>query len=342
MAPYTLAEVDSMEIAIVVTDEIDQFSHSQYDGVKQVGSMSQIPMDPLRPNDHRHGANAEMKMSNICCGAFGFSAAITVTKDNKKHTLLFDTGPEEDVWERNAMRMRLNAGAIEHILLSHWHRDHSGGLLRAVSMINAQKDASQPKVIVDVHPDRPEFRGIATPLGDIFSMEANPTFDAIRQAGAVIVKEDQVHTVLEDTFLISGSIPRTTAYETGIRGGVRFDEGTSQWVSDSQILDERLVMCNVKGKGLVVFTGCSHAGVINTALHAQELGGDNPLYTIVGGYHLADAPTEKLESTMADMKKLRPQVLMPGHCTGWRFKFLINQEMPTRLVPCFSGSRYVI
>ena len=92
----------------------------------------------------------------------------------------------------------------------------------------------------------------------------------------------------------------------------------------------------------MVFTGCSHAGIINVARHAKNLGGDVRLYTIVGGYHLADAPTEKLESSMADLKKLDPAVLMPGHCTGWRFKFMINQEMPSRLVPCFSGSRYVI
>ena len=170
-----------------------------------------------------------------------------MTKGNKTHTLLFDTGPEEEVWERNATRLGLNAGVVEHILLSHWHRDHSGGLLKAISMINAQKDPSNPRVTVDVHPNRPEYRGVTSPLGQIISMEADPTFEAIKQVGGILAKEDQVHSVLDDTFLISGAIPRLTEYETGIRGGVRLDKGSSSWVPDPQISDERLVVCNVKG-----------------------------------------------------------------------------------------------
>ena len=76
MAPYNLEEVDSMEILIVATDEVDQFSHSQHAGVKQMGSLSQVPKVALESNDNRHGAAMEMKMSSICCGAMGFSALI--------------------------------------------------------------------------------------------------------------------------------------------------------------------------------------------------------------------------------------------------------------------------
>lgn len=90
----------------------------------------------------------------------------------------------------------------------------------------------------------------------------------------------------------------------------------------------------------MVFTGCGHAGIINTCRNALILGGGAPLYSVVGGYHLADADSAKLHATMYDLKKLKPSVLLAGHCTGWRFKCQVAREMPDCLVPCFSGSKY--
>jgi 7,8-dihydropterin-6-yl-methyl-4-(beta-D-ribofuranosyl)aminobenzene 5'-phosphate synthase len=96
------------------------------------------------------------------------------------------------------------------------------------------------------------------------------------------------------------------------------------------------------GKGLVVFAGCSHPGIVNICRHALEIGGGAPLYAVIGGFHLADGDAAKLEASIAGLKELKPQILMPGHCTGWRFKFKIEQEMPGCLVPCFSGTKYTL
>lgn len=104
------------------------------------------------------------------------------------------------------------------------------------------------------------------------------------------------------------------------------------------------------GKGIVVFTGCSHAGVVNTSRHALKLLNsdldDNenvPLHAIVGGYHLATTHDAKqIEPTVKDLKALNPDVLMPGHCTGWRAKFAIEKQMPGRLVPCTVGTKWVL
>ncbi|KAJ5619854.1 hypothetical protein N7510_003838 [Penicillium lagena] len=342
MPAYNLQEVDSLEIQVVVNDEVDQFSHSPNALVQHKGSLGGIKTVPIPDPESRGGASEELKMSQICCGALGFSAVVTVTKGESTHTLLFDTGPEEDVWERNCTRLGLDAGAIEHIHLSHWHRDHSGGMLKAISIINGQKAPSKPKVVVDLHPDRPAYRGVKSPTGGIISLEADPSFNAIEAAGAVLVKSDKVHSILDGTFLVSGEIPRVTDYETGMQRAVRFMPETKEWVTDMAITDERLVMCNLKGKGLVVFTGCSHAGVVNVARHAKELGNGAPLYSIVGGYHLADADPEKRKKSMDDLKALDPKLLMPGHCTGWKFKNLISQELGSRLVPIFAGTHYTL
>lgn len=266
--------------------------------------------------------------------------------------MLFDTGPEESAWRRNATRLRADIAAIEYIHLSHWHRDHSGGMLEALRMIRKAKMQKQntpnlkstsEDVMVDVHPDRPDYRGMTIPSGAIVSLEADPTFAEIEAAGGNLRKEDVSHTVLDDFFLVSGYIPRRTAYETGIRGALRFVSATREWISDESISDERMVICNLRGKGLVVFTGCSHAGVINVCRHALELGeGKVPLYGVVGGFHLADNRPDKLAASLADLKALEPQVLMPGHCTGWKFKFMVEQAMPAVLAPSFCGTSYTL
>ncbi|KAG8161967.1 hypothetical protein KVR01_007732 [Diaporthe batatas] len=347
MATHGLIEVDSVEIKVIVDNEVDPISPANNPAVQYPGYMQGVPLDSLPPEDHRSGAVAELKMGNICCGAHGLSLMITAKKGDMSHTMLFDTGPEESTWERNATRIRANIAAIEHIHLSHWHRDHSGGMLEAIRMINASKiergvSTRPPKVVVDLHPDRPDYRGMMTPAGTIVSLEADPEFDEIEEAGGALSKQSEVHPVLDGFFLVSGSIPRLTPYEVGIRGGMRFNETDGQWTSDETIADERMVMCNLKGKGLVVFSGCSHAGVINVSKHAVELGQGIPLYGVVGGFHLSDNHPEKLANSLADLKSLGPKVLMPGHCTGWKFKFLIEQSMPGVLAPSFCGSTYTL
>lgn len=347
----TLVEVDSLTIHAIVNDEIDQISPSPHPGVKHPQSFTGAPLTSLADGVRRGGATKEMRMDTLCCGAHGLSLLITATKGGKSHTLLFDAGPEEAVWERNISRLGLDAGAIETIVLSHWHRDHSGGMLSAIRMVEAAKTkaSSSPetatttkKVVADLHPDRPDYRGVM--VHEPISLEPDPSFEEMEQAGATVFKSSEPHTVLDDMFLVSGSIPRETTYEGGIRGGIRLDSATGQWEKDELIMDERLVMCNLKGKGLVVFTGCSHAGVVNVARHAMSLGGGGeggvPLYTVVGGYHLADASNEKMENSMRDLKALEPKVLMPGHCTGWRFKVRIENEMPGCMAPVFGGTRY--
>ena len=213
---------------------------------------------------------------------------------------------------------------------------------------------------VDLHPDRPDYRGFA--LGpNIVSFQADPTFEELEAAGGAIQKNDETHTILDNFFLISGEIPRQTAYENGIKGGMRYDSEEKDWFSDELISDERFLMCNLKGmisitvlfysgwsltcnpfpdKGLVLFTGCSHAGVVNCSRHAVDsLDGSVPLYAVVGGFHLATSTAADTESTVKDLQRLDPAVLLPGHCSGWRAKFAIEKYMPGSLVPCTVGAK---
>jgi 7,8-dihydropterin-6-yl-methyl-4-(beta-D-ribofuranosyl)aminobenzene 5'-phosphate synthase len=121
-------------------------------------------------------------------------------------------------------------------------------MLRAVkSITEARRQVQKTKpVTVDLHPNRPDFRGFQTP-DFVVSLEADPTFQEIESAGATVARRGDTHTVLDDMFLISGEIPRTTAYELGIRRGLRFDKEKGAWEEDTLIKDERFLMCNLKG-----------------------------------------------------------------------------------------------
>lgn len=97
-----------------------------------------------------------------------------------------------------------------------------------------------------------------------------------------MLKSDRPHTALDDFFLVSGEIPRETSYEDGIYGGLRFNEATMKWKEDTLIMEERYVMCNLKGKELVVFTCCGHAGIVNSCRDAVNLVQWNPI-VLCGG-----------------------------------------------------------
>ncbi|KAL2866992.1 cytochrome P450 [Aspergillus lucknowensis] len=334
-----LVEIDSLEAQIIIDNELDPMSTIAPDTVRVSGLMGHLAMGSPHHLKNRGDADRELQMEDICCSAHGLSILLTATKGDRKHAILFDAGPEEDAWERNVRRMRPDLSSVELVQLSHWHRDHSGGLLRAIRMINQAKKANglSEALVADLHPNRPDFRGFA--IGEnIISLQADPSFEEIEAAGAVVQKHDDAHTVLDDFFLISGEIPRRTSYETGLKNGLRFDKSDNEWTSDEAIVDERFIMCNVKDKGIVMLTGCSHAGVVNCTQYALELAGRTvPLHAVVGGFHLATSDTMQMESSIKGLLKMDPAVLLPGHCTGWRAKFTIEKQRPGMLVPCSKG-----
>ena|SRR6266498_4040182 len=129
-------------------------------------------------------------------------------------------------------------------------------MLRAIRMINEAKAhrGHQTPLTVDLHPNRPDFRGFVIPFAnglEYFSLEADPSFDEVEKAGASVAKNKEPHTVLDDMFLVSGEIPRVTPYEVGIRNGIRLNGSTKSWEKDELIMDERFLMCNLKGTELI-------------------------------------------------------------------------------------------
>ena len=118
-------------------------------------------------------------------------------------------------------------------------------------------------------------------------------------------------------FYLSGEIPRVTSYETGLQNHVRRN-AKGDWQADPLIMDERFLAVAVKGKGIVVFTACSHAGVVNVLTHARECFPDQKLYAVMGGFHLSGETERCIPETVRDIAGFNLTVIAPGHCTGWR------------------------
>jgi len=140
---------------------------------------------------------------------------------------------------------------------------------------------------------------------------------------------------------VSGEIPRVTPFERGLPGQHRRTLDGTGWELDELIMDERFVAVNVAGKGLIVFSACSHAGIVNVLKCAKATFGNIPLYGAVGGLHLSGSTERIIPDTVEALREFGLSVIAAGHCTGWRaMTALANTFGEGKLVPLAVGKRF--
>ena len=324
-------ELDELTITIVVDNTTDTLS-SISPGIPQLPEIAYLLGGV--PTGQHDGHDCVTTFDQLCVACHGFSALATARHDDQTATVLFDVGPYGDVWLANAERLAVDLSSIDVLFLSHWHWDHSGGITTVVAAIAAARAAAgRPPLVVDLHPDRPDQRGILTPFDNFAMLPPEPTFEAIEAAGGQVVTHADEHAV-SGLFVASGDIPRQTSYETGLAGHHTWRG--DQVTLDPEIHDERFLAANVRGRGTTVFTACSHAGVVNVGLEADDSVPDQPIDLLLGGYHLAGTTVEdRIDPTVRDLKELvDPRIVAPGHCTGWRAAAALVQRIrPDRLRP---------
>jgi 7,8-dihydropterin-6-yl-methyl-4-(beta-D-ribofuranosyl)aminobenzene 5'-phosphate synthase len=334
-------ELDELTVTIVVDNATDTLS-SISPGIPQLPEMAYL-LGSVPPSGQYDGHDCIVAFDHLCVACHGFSALATARHGDRTATVLFDVGPYGDVWLANAERLAIDLSSIDVLFLSHWHWDHSGGITSVVAAIAAARGgAGHAPLVVDVHPDRPDQRGILTPFDNFAMLPPDPTLDAIEAAGGRVEAHAEVHDV-GDLLLASGDIPRQTSYETGLTGHHtwRGDHVTL----DPEIHDERFLAAHVRGRGTTVFTACSHAGVVNVGLEARRLVPDQPVDLLLGGYHLAGTTVEdRIQPTVRDLAELvAPRIVAPGHCTGWRAAAALTDAFsPSGCAPSVVGTRYLL
>ena len=338
--PAGLEPLDELHLHVLVDNETDTLS-SVDSGIPQTPEGA-VLAQRLPTTTSPEGHTCVTVFDQLCVACHGFSVLVTGRRGDEHRTILFDVGPSPEVWLRNAERHAIDLSTIELVFLSHWHFDHSGGFPEVVAAIaRARAGAGLPAPVVDLHPDRPDQRGIKGPSGVFTMLPEEPTFEAIAAAGGVVETNGQPHLLAGGLFLASGEIPRITDYETGLIGHHSFRDGMAE--SDPLILDERFVTANVRGRGLAVLSACSHAGVVNACLGAGALVPDAAVDLVLGGYHLAGREMEdRIEATVRDLdERVGASIVAPGHCTGWRAKAALAERFaPGRYGPSVVGTRY--
>ncbi len=274
----------------------------------------------------------------LCCAQWGLSLLITVRRGDHVRTVLFDAGPEAYGVLRNAEKLGIDWGVVDAAVFSHGHWDHVGGMTAVLEQVREAKGGNA----VPVHVNKGMFvrRAMRLPAGEL-PMERVPPPADLEAAGGRVVMEEGPSLLAGGMVLLSGEIPRVTPYEKGLPGQVA-EQPDGTWVPDPWITDERWLAVDVKGLGAIVFSACSHAGIVNVLKDARERFGSTPLHGVMGGFHLSGAAWEAIiPETVADMAAFDLKAIVPGHCTGWRaVQKLVEAFGEDVVVPSAVGRRH--
>jgi 7,8-dihydropterin-6-yl-methyl-4-(beta-D-ribofuranosyl)aminobenzene 5'-phosphate synthase len=318
MGKVFLNEVDKAEISVIVDNYADLFLADS----ETVKRMRVLP--PGAP------------MSEP-----GLSYLIKVYSGSRTHTILFDTGISGTCLLHNANALASSKAVlkgeitakfedIEAVILSHGHFDHCGGLLHVLKTLNKRipvflhADAFVPRRVEIM----PEIKA------DLPAMDE----EAVATAGADIQKINIAGAIVSDLVMISGNIERKTDFEKGMPGAEAKIDGN--WLPDP-FHDDQGIAINIRGKGLVVVAGCSHAGIINTVEHMKNVSGINQVHCVMGGFHLSGQNESLIDPTINAMKKIDPDYVVPMHCTGWNAINRFAQEMAARFILNSVGATYI-
>ncbi|MCU0603726.1 MAG: MBL fold metallo-hydrolase [Desulfobacterales bacterium] len=310
-----LREVDQVEVLTLQDNYIDIAAH---DGTAVV----------QRPAS----ADASGRRVSILA-EHGFSAVVSLEVEGRTRRALFDFGfSPQGAWQ-NARTLGVNLAEIEAMVLSHGHMDHHGGLPAFAETLGRRG------VELVLHPAAlrgaryiklSEERRLQLPALDRERIEA---------AGVRVVPSPTPHPLLDGALLFLGEIPRRTDFEKGLLKA-RYEEGGAE--KFDPIEDDSAVVAHVRGKGLVVLSGCAHAGIVNTVAYAREVTGVEPIFVVMGGFHLTGEDFEPIiGDTTEALKAFDPRHIVPTHCTGRRASVHIEREMPDRFLLNMSGTKMV-
>lgn len=271
------------------------------------------------------------EIKNSLLAEHGFSALVTVTAGDSTRSILFDFGFSAHGAAFNARAMNLDLSVVEAAALSHGHLDHVGGMAELSGLIGRKG------VELVLHPEA--FRN---PRYIKFSEEFKVLFPpltraAVKDAGLSPVETSGPYSMLDDGIVFLGQIPRKIDFETGVPNFFYQKDGQETW---DDLSDDTAIVMNVRGKGLVIISGCSHSGIVNTVAYARQITGVDAVLAIMGGFHLSGPGMEEIvDKTTRGLKEFAPAYVIPTHCTGRYAMGVIEREMPGCFILNSTGTK---
>jgi 7,8-dihydropterin-6-yl-methyl-4-(beta-D-ribofuranosyl)aminobenzene 5'-phosphate synthase len=265
----------------------------------------------------------------------GLCAALTLHIDGVKRRLLLDSGLDPLVASHNADVLEFDLSYCESLISSHGHIDHAGGLLNIRNKMNTVQ-----RIPLVLHEDAFRNRLVKFQDGRTIHLPA-PDRSLLTEAGYDIIEKHSPSLWIGDRVLVTGEIPRTNSFEKGFPNHYsEIEEGKME--ADPLIKDDQAIILTVKDKGLVIITGCGHAGIINTLNYAKELTGEDRIYSVLGGMHLSGRLFEPIiPRTVEELERLKPKFVVPCHCSGLKAMTEIARKMPDAFIQNSVGTNYI-
>jgi len=312
--PVPVKAADRVEITVLMDNYIDAL----------LGNTDVVTRPVLRKGE-------EISRDTVVA-EHGLSMLVTVYRGGESHKVLFDTGHTETGVPHNLKLLGIDLSDIEAIVLSHAHMDHTGALYPIL------KDIARSMTLV-VHPGVFDFpRFLKWPDGRVDRFPNTLVREDLTKEGVKIFESRGPVSLAKGLIVVTGEIERKTIFEKGfpLAKMVRNGEMVPDPISDDQSL-----VVHLKGKGLVVISGCAHSGIVNTVLYSRKITGIEPVYAILGGFHLTGPRFEPIiGETIAALTEIGPKVLVPMHCTGWKAIRQFADAFPAAFVLNSAGSKF--
>ena len=323
--------VDKLSIRVLVDSSFDLFFRQA-----QVAGVSIQPLP--RPSDFRRTLHNE----------WGLSLWLESQRADEQRTLMLDYGYSPAVLQNNMELIGVDPRKLDALILSHGHFDHFGGLLGFLDRYRAVLPADVKLYAGGEDNFCHRLNGPASQLFDFGTLNRREL--AVRKITTVLA--DQPVVIAGQAFT-TGRIQRNsielvlpnTHVEFGVKDGagcnasLYLPPGMDGKIVPDEHIHEHATCFHVRGKGLVVITSCGHVGIVNAVRQAQEVSGVEKVHAIVGGFHLGPAPKDYLAQVVGEIRKLKPDVLIPMHCSGLNFVQEARAQMPENVLVTTTGSR---
>jgi 7,8-dihydropterin-6-yl-methyl-4-(beta-D-ribofuranosyl)aminobenzene 5'-phosphate synthase len=261
----------------------------------------------------------------------GYALFLTIFRDGKSQSLLYDAGLGRDTAIHNLDVLGVQPKDLRAVVLSHGHADHHSGLEGIYDRVGR---AGLPLVL---HPDSFRERKVVFPTGTELYMPP-PSHSDLDHQGWEIMEERGPSLLLDESVLVTGQVERTTDFEKGFPFQMARSNGG--WEPDTWIWDDQAIVCHLNHKGLVILSSCSHAGAINVIRHAQRVTGIDHVHAFVGGMHLTGGIFENIiPQTVNELARIKPDFIVPGHCSGWRAVHGIARQLPDAYIQSSVGTQ---
>ena len=305
------------------------------------------------PVDVQHfgwGLSGDKPPGRTLISEFGLAMHAESKRGRETRNLLMDFGFTPEALNNNASLLAVGPRELDTLVLSHGHYDHFGGLVGFLQQNKGILKAGLPFYVggEECFCSR-EWVGPPVP-GNFGVLDRQ----ALEQASLTLTYADGPSLVGDHAFTTGQiglrsfeKVLSPSTMKIGIKDGIGCyaDKLPQEEQTKSSIPDlfrhELATAYNVRGRGLVILTACSHRGVINTIKQAQAASGIAKVYAVIGGFHLAPYPDDYVRQTIAALKEMDVAYVIPLHCSGEVFYELAKAEMPSKLLRSYTGTRFV-